>query len=147
MKEHSRRSRWVYVAVVGLALPGGLPVRTTVKSLPGKSFEGTVTRIAPMGRELDNVTTFDVRVSIANPQGKLRVAMSANAEIVLEDRENVLLIPEAALVRDKEGKPFVQQRDASAKAGFRKVQSEFAVDGCRGGIVESGRLAPRCKRQ
>lgn len=98
----------------------GLPVRTAVESFHGENFEGTVTRIAPMGREKDNVTTFDVRVSIANPQGKLRVNMSANAEIVLEDRKNVVLIPEAALVRDKDGKPSVQKRDASAKTGFRK---------------------------
>ena len=105
----------------------GLPVRTTVESFPGETFEGTVTRIAPMGRQRDNVTTFDVRVSIANPQGKLRVNMTANAEIVLEDRTNTLLIPEAALVRDPDGKPSVQHRDASSKAGFRKVPVKTGI--------------------
>ena len=104
-----------------------LPVRTTVESFPGENFEGTVTRIAPMGRQRDNVTTFDVRVSIANPQGKLRVNMSANAEIVLEDRKKTLLIPEAALVRDKDGKPSVQQRYASIKTGFRKVPVKIGI--------------------
>lgn len=104
-----------------------LPVRTTVESFPGENFEGTVTRIAPMGRQRENVTTFDVRVSIANPQGKLRVNMSANAEIVLEDRKKTLLIPEAALVRDKDGKPSVQQRDVSVKAGFRKVPVKIGI--------------------
>jgi HlyD family secretion protein len=115
----------------------GLPVRTTVESFPGENFEGTVTRIAPMGKQKDNVTTFDVRVSIANPQGKLRVNMSANAEIVLEDRKNVLLIPEAALVRDKDGKPSVQQRDASAKTGFRKVPIKTGIsNGQRTEVLE-----------
>lgn len=104
-----------------------LPVRTTVESFSGETFDGKVTRIAPMGRQRENVTTFDVRVSIANPQGKLRVNMSANAEIVLEDRKQTLLIPEAALVRDKDGKPSVQQRDASAKAGFRKVAIKTGI--------------------
>jgi HlyD family secretion protein len=105
----------------------GLPVRTTVESFPGETFAGTVTRIAPMGRQKENVTTFDVRVSIANPQGKLRVNMSANAEIVLEDRTNALLVPEAALVRDGDGKPFVQRREPSSKAGFRKVPVKTGI--------------------
>ena len=112
-------------------------MRTTVESFSGEKFEGKVTRIAPMGRQRDNVTTFDVRVSIANPQGKLRVNMSANAEIVLEDRKNVLLVPEAALVRDKDGKPSVQQRDASAKAGFRKVSIKTGIsNGQRTEVLE-----------
>jgi HlyD family secretion protein len=115
----------------------GLPVRTTVESFSGENFEGTVTRIAPMGREKDNVTTFDVRVSIANPQGKLRVNMSANAEIVLEDRKNVVLVPEAALVRDKDGKPSVQRRDTSTKAGFRKVPVKTGIsNGQRTEVLE-----------
>lgn len=113
-------------ADIGRIQPG-LPVRTTVESFPGETFQGTVTRIAPMGRERDNVTTFEVRVSIANPQGKLRVAMSANAEIVLEDRSNVLLIPEAALVYDREGKASVQVRDTAAVDGFRKVPVKVGI--------------------
>ena len=104
-----------------------LPVRTTVESFSGESFEGTVTRIAPIGRQRDNVTTFDVRVSIANPQGKLRVNMTANAEIILEDRKHALLIPEAALIREKDGKAFVQKRDASVKAGFLKVPVKIGI--------------------
>lgn len=115
----------------------GLPVRTTVESFSGESFEGTVTRIAPMGRQKDNVTTFDVRVSIANPQGKLRVNMTANAEIVLENRKQTLLIPEAALLRDKDGKPSVQQRDVAAKAGFRKVPVKIGIaNGQRTEVLE-----------
>lgn len=114
-----------------------LPVRTTVESYPGETFEGQVTRIAPMGKAKDNVTTFDVRVSIANPAGKLRVNMSANAEIVLEDRTNVLLIPEAAIVRDRTGKTSVQLRDASAKTGFRSVPVKTGIsNGQRTEVLE-----------
>ncbi len=98
-----------------------LPVRTTVESFPGEVFGGLVTRIAPMGRERDNVTTFDVRVSIANPQGRLRVNMSANAEIILEDRQGVLLVPEAALNYDREKKPSLNLLDPAMRTGFRQV--------------------------
>lgn len=96
----------------------GMPVRTKVESFPTEPFAGTVTRIAPMGRKKDNVTTFEVRVSIANPGGKLRANMSANAEVVLEERKGVLLIPEAAVVHDKDGKTSVQVRDAAAGPGI-----------------------------
>jgi len=98
-----------------------LPVRTTVEAFPGETFAGQVTRIAPMGREKDNVTTFEVRVSIANPEGRLRVNMSANAEIILEDRKQTLLIPEAALSYDRQKKPSVRLLDPAVRAGYREV--------------------------
>jgi HlyD family secretion protein len=102
-------------------------VRTKVESFPGENFAGTLTRIAPMGVKKENVTTFEVRVSIANPEGRLRANMSANAEIVLEDRRQVLLIPEAAVIYDRDAKASVQQRDPSAKAGYRKVPVETGI--------------------
>lgn len=118
-------------------IQSGLPVRTTVESFSGETFAGTVTRIAPMGREKDNVTTFEVRVSISNPQGKLRVNMSANAEIVLEDRRDTRLIPEAALVYDPQGKAFVQVRDAAEKTGSRRVPVKTGIsNGQRTEVVE-----------
>jgi HlyD family secretion protein len=104
-----------------------MPVRIKVESFAGEPFKGTVTRIAPMGREKDNVRTFEVRVSIANPEGKLRVNMSANAEIVLEEKTGVLLIPEAAIVYDRDGKPSLQKRDASAKTGYVKTPVKTGV--------------------
>jgi len=105
----------------------GQHVRTRVEPFPGESFEGVVTRIAPMGKELNNVTTFEVRVSIANPQGQLRANMTANAEIVLEERKNVLLIPEAALVYDKDNKVSVQRLDPAANKGWRKLALKIGI--------------------
>ena len=104
-----------------------MPVRIKVESFASEPFKGTVTRIAPMGREKDNVRTFEVRVSIANPEGKLLVNMSANAEIVLEEKTGVLLIPEAAIVYDRDGKPSAQKRDASAKTGYVKVPLKTGI--------------------
>jgi HlyD family secretion protein len=115
----------------------GLPVRTAIESFPGERFDGAVTRVAPMGRELNNVTTFAVRVSISNPAGKLRVNMSANAELVLEERKQVLLAPEAALLYDRDRKAAVQLLDAAAKAGWRKVAVKTGIsNGQRTEILE-----------
>ena len=93
----------------------GQHVRTKVEAYPTESFDGVVKRIAPMGKELNNVTTFEVRVSISNPQGKLLANMTANAEIVLEERKKVLLIPEVSLVYDKDKNVSVQRLDPTAR--------------------------------
>lgn len=105
----------------------GMPARTKVESYPGETFAGTVTRIAPMGRRKENVTTFEVRVSITNPQGRLRANMSANAEVVLEERQNALLVPEAALVFDRDGKAFVQKQDAKTREGYSRLPVKAGI--------------------
>ena len=112
-------------------------MRTKVESYPNESFDGVVKRIAPMGQDQNNVTTFEVRVTISNPQGKLRVNMTANAEIVLEERKNVLLVPETALVYDKDKSIWVQLLAPGTKQGWRKVPVKTGIsNGQRTEVVE-----------
>ena len=99
----------------------GQPARIKVESFKDKTFNGKVTKIAPMGVEKDNVTTFQVRVSIDNSGGELKALMTANAEIILEEHHNVLIVPENALIYDKEKKASVEVPDGKAKDGKRKV--------------------------
>ena len=115
----------------------GQHVRTKVEAFPAESFDGVVKRIAPIGKELNNVTTFEVRVSISNLLGKLRANMTANAEIVLEERKNVLLIPEAALVYDKDKNVSVQRLDSMARQGWRKTPLKIGIsNGQRTEVLE-----------
>jgi HlyD family secretion protein len=99
----------------------GQPARIVVESFKDKKFEGKVTKISPLGKEKDNVTTFEVRVSIRNPTGELKVNMSANAEIILEEKKSVLLVPETAVLYDKDRKASVEVPDPKAPEGRRKV--------------------------
>ena len=80
----------------------GQPARIKVESFKDKTFNGKVTKISPMGVEKDNVTTFEVRVSINNPGGELKAEMTANAEIILEEHKNVLQIPEGSIIYDRQ---------------------------------------------
>ena len=105
----------------------GQPARIKVESFKDKSFAGKVTKISPMGVEKDNVTTFEVRVSVDNPGGELKAEMTANAEIVLEEHKNVLIIPEGSLVYDKEKKASVEVPDEKAKDGKRKVPVTIGI--------------------
>ena len=99
----------------------GQIARIKVESFKDKTFDGKVTKISPLGAEKDNVTTFEVRVSITNPGGELKANMTANAEIILEDHKNVLFIPEQALIYDKDKKASVEVPDPKGQDGKRKV--------------------------
>ncbi len=105
----------------------GQPARIKVESFKDKTFTGKVTKISPMGTEKDNVTTFEVRVSITNPGGELKANMTANAEIIREDKHNVLQVPEGALIYDKDKKASVEVPDPSQKDGKRKVPVEVGI--------------------
>ena len=103
------------------------PARIKVESFKDKTFTGKVTKISPMGVEKDNVTTFEVRVSINNPEGVLKANMTANAEIILEEHKNVLQIPEGSIIYDKDKKASVEVPDPKGKEGKRKVAVNIGI--------------------
>ncbi|HEY3439129.1 MAG TPA: efflux RND transporter periplasmic adaptor subunit [Paludibaculum sp.] len=103
------------------------PARIVVESFRDRKFEGKVYRISPYGVEKENVTTFEVQVSIHNPGRELKANMSANAEIILEEKLNVLLVPEAAVVYDKERKASVEVPDATAEKGRKKIGVKLGI--------------------
>ena len=105
----------------------GQPARIKVESFKDKTFNGVVTKISPMGVEKDNVTTFEVRVSINNPGGELKAEMTANAEIIMEEHKNVLQIPEGSILYDKDKKASVEVPDPSGKEGKRKVAVNIGI--------------------
>jgi HlyD family secretion protein len=105
----------------------GQPARISVETFKDRTFEGKVTQISPIGVEQDNVTTFEVEVSIDNPGSELKANMTANAEIVLEERPGVLIVPEAAIVYDAAKNPFVEVPDAAGENGRRRVAVKLGV--------------------
>jgi HlyD family secretion protein len=96
------------------------PARIKVESFRDRVFNGKVTKIAPLGVEKDNVTTFEVRVSIDNPGGELKANMTANAEIILDEHKGVLTVPENAVLYDNQKHASVEIPDKNQKEGKRK---------------------------
>ena len=105
----------------------GQPARIRVETFKDKTFTGKVTKISPMGAEKDNVTTFEVRVSINNPGGELKAEMTANAEIILDEHKNVLMIPEGSILYDKDKKASTEVPDPKGKEGKRKVALTIGI--------------------
>jgi HlyD family secretion protein len=123
----------------------GQAARIKVESFRDRYFQGKVTKISPMGVEKDNVTTFEVRVSINNPGGELKAQMTANAEILLDEHKNVLTVPENAVIYDGQKKASVEVPDKSKKEGWRKAPitvglSNGSVTEVLGGLKEGDQV-------
>jgi HlyD family secretion protein len=99
----------------------GQPAHIKVESYKNQTFAGRVTKISPMGVEKDNVTTFEVRVSISNESHKLMATMTANAEIMLEERKGVLAVPEGALIYKKDRSTEVEVPNPTSQSGKKRV--------------------------
>lgn len=88
----------------------GMPVEITLDAMPGRTFRGHIEAIAPAAAEAGGTSTYRVRVVLDDRDPALRAGMSASVEIEVERRENVLLVPNAAVRRDREtGKAFVNR--------------------------------------
>jgi HlyD family secretion protein len=105
----------------------GQPARIRVETFKDKVFNGKVTQISPMGVEKDNVTNFEVRVSIDNPGKELKANMTANAEIVLEEHLDALIVPEAAVTYDAQKNAFVEVAAPGTKTGRKKIAVKLGV--------------------
>jgi len=103
------------------------PARIRVETFKDRVFNGRVTQISPLGVEKDNVTSFEVKVSIENPGQELKANMTANAEIVLEEHPNALLIPEAAVSYDAKKAASVFLAVPGEKNGRRRVPIKVGV--------------------
>ncbi|MEW6305627.1 MAG: efflux RND transporter periplasmic adaptor subunit [Verrucomicrobiota bacterium] len=108
-----------------------LPVKVTVPQLPGRMFEGKITRFA---YALDEATkTMPVEIEIPNPNLTLRPGMYASVQIALQRRTDALLVPAEALVSEKKKSYLFALRDG--KAVRLPVRVGFD-DGVRAEILE-----------
>ncbi len=82
----------------------GMPALVTVDAFRDRTMNGVVERIAPGGAVDDNgIVTFEVRLTVEDPDKLLRPDMTADARLVLERREAVLTLPQRSIARTAEG--------------------------------------------
>lgn len=83
----------------------GLLTRIKVGALPSDVVTGSVTRIAPQAQKREGATLFDVEISL-DPGQKvtLRAGYSANADVVIREKRDVLVIPERLVTYGEGGK-------------------------------------------
>ena len=105
----------------------GQTASITTETFRDRMFQGRVTQISPIGVDKDNVTTFEVKVSIDNPGKELKANMTANAEIILEEFANSVLVPEAGVFYDDRHNASVDLLDASSRTGRKRVPVAVGV--------------------
>lgn len=81
-------------------LKTGQKATFSVLGAPDKSFSGTITDILPKPQKINDAIFYYARFEVPNPQHILKLDMTAQVTIALENRENVLKIPLAALGKD-----------------------------------------------
>ncbi|HEX5691496.1 MAG TPA: efflux RND transporter periplasmic adaptor subunit, partial [Roseiflexaceae bacterium] len=79
----------------------GQPVTLTLDALPGLALAGEVASINPLASTGTTVTSYEVRIATSSGDERVRAGMSANADIVVARKENVLLAPRRAVRNDR----------------------------------------------
>jgi len=109
----------------------GMAVRFTVDAFPDREFEGRVSQVRQQGVAESGVVSYTVVVEADNPGRQLLPGMTANAEIVLEQRENVLRVPNTALrfrPADEElvarGQALMQGEGGRRRGGAGEAQAQ-----------------------
>ena len=95
----------------------GQTVRFSVDAFPARSFQGVVKQVRLNPTTQQNVVTYDVVVSVNNPEEILLPGMTAYVNITTAERHNVLLVPNAAL-------RFKPQESSDKQGGRRERQEE-----------------------
>ncbi|MGA9997612.1 MAG: efflux RND transporter periplasmic adaptor subunit [Pyrinomonadaceae bacterium] len=97
-------------------------VSFTVDAFPGAEFKGTIQQMRLNPQNVQNVVTYNVVIDVSNPEQKLKPGMTANLEITIDERNNVLKVPNAALRFTPQTATGQQQQTTQGGAANRTGQ-------------------------
>jgi HlyD family secretion protein len=107
----------------------GMPTRIKVGALPTDVVTGHVSRIAPQAQQKEGATLFDVEIEL-DPGQKivLRAGYSANADVIIREKKDVLTIPERLVTFEDGGKKAtVELAGGNPKAQPKKVDIKTGI--------------------
>jgi HlyD family secretion protein len=112
-----------------------MKLKIKVGAIEKDTFDGSLEYIAPQGKEQDGAIQFEIKAAIAQKTGiYIRAGYSANADIVLDEKKQVLAIREALVQYDKD-KPFVEVETAPQTFVKRPVKLGLS-DGIKAEVLE-----------
>jgi len=115
----------------------GQPVRFTVDAFAGRSFSGVVKQVRLNPTNVSNVITYDVVVAVDNPEQILLPGMTAYVNIVVAERHDVVLVPNAALrfrpkdIEQKKSGGKRNKKDGEGLSGTVYVQTNGSPEPVR----------------
>jgi len=108
----------------------GQKARIIADAYPDKLFTGEVIRVSPQGRTEQNITTFRVTILVPNEGGLLKAGMSADVELEIASRYNIVKVPNEALVdpammmqQRGEGEAMAMRGDSAQRPRVDRMQS------------------------
>jgi len=116
-------------------------VKFSVDAFPGKDFDGKIEQMRLNPQNVQNVVTYNVVIDVDNPEQKLKPGMTANLTVTIDERNNVLKVPNAAM-------RFMPQNTTSQRTGGgdgngqgRRQQNGGGDGGARSGNGEEVQFA------
>ena len=109
-----------------------LPARIKVGALPTDVVTGKVSRIAPQAQQKEGATLFDVEIELEkSPKITLRAGYSANADLIIREKKDILTVPERLVLWEDGGKKsFVEIPDEKAKGSKlepKKIEVKLGI--------------------
>ncbi|HEY2974508.1 MAG TPA: efflux RND transporter periplasmic adaptor subunit [Pyrinomonadaceae bacterium] len=101
-------------------------VKFSVDAFPGKDFDGKIQQMRLNPQNVQNVVTYNVVIDVSNPEQKLKPGMTANLTITIDERNNVLKVPNSALrftPTDASGQRIGRSADSAGNSGGQRRQS------------------------
>jgi HlyD family secretion protein len=107
----------------------GMIARIKVGALPTDVVTGKVARIAPQAQQKEGATLFDVEIELEpNQKITLRAGYSANADVIIREKKDVLVLPERLVLFEDGGKKtYVELPSANAKEQPKKVEVKTGI--------------------
>ena len=110
-------------------------VKFTVDAFPGKDFDGKIQQMRLNPQTVQNVVTYNVVIDVSNPDQKLKPGMTANLTITIDERNNVLKVPNAAL-------RFIPQDTTGQNGSPTPAGTGKSKPPAQQGTSSQGRVAP-----
>jgi RND family efflux transporter MFP subunit len=95
----------------------------TFDAFPDLKVKGRVIEISTLAKEEQGVISYDVKISLENDNKEIKPGMSVNAEIIVDRKENVLLVPNSAIKSDGMGKyvEVIKNYEIKKRNSFKPV--------------------------
>lgn len=127
----------------------GMPARVELDALPEAAFEATLDQLSLVGSNLTGIVTYDARVTLNGADARLRVGLTAEANIVVQSVEDVLIVPNYYVRLDRRRdqafvnvvQPDGTLREIEVTLGLRGQETSEIVGGLQEGDVIAVDLA------
>lgn len=125
----------------------GMPIKLTVGAIDNRRFDATLEYIAPKGTEENGAILFEIKAAARVDSALVRAGYSANAEIVLAKRSNVLTVPESSVTFSNDSSfVYVLKDTIDSKQNFDKRQVKIGLsDGIKVEIVSGLKKGDRIR--